>query len=316
MHTHNHLQDHNPVDTEKIIVRFQWCIILTIIFVAGEVLAGFWFNSLALLSDAGHNLADGAALGISWYALRMSQRASSHGHTFGFHRASILAALVNATTLILIALAIFYEGIHRLANPEPARGDAMIVVAGVAAVVNFIIAFWLGHGGSKDVNVRSAVIHMIGDALFSVGVVIAGVVVFLAGWTAADPLVSLLIGVFIIWSSWGILKETINILMEGTPIQIDMDTLISDMHSVPGVHGVHDLHVWTIASGIPMLTAHVVLENQKLRGGARVLDDLNQMLKGKYGIRHTTLQSECPKCLPGDLYCTLQPDYSHQKQDH
>ena len=298
------------------ISRFQWCMVLTVVFVAGEAFAGWWYNSLALLSDAGHNLADGAALAISWYALKISQRSSSHGHTFGFHRASILAALVNATTLIVIALAIFYEGFIRLSDPQPVRGDAMIVVAGVATIVNLIIVFWLGHGGSKDVNVRSAVIHMIGDALFSIGVVAAGVVVLYNGWIAADPIVSILIGVFIIWSSWGILNETINILMEGTPQHIDMDDLVSTMQSVEGVRGVHDLHVWTIASGIPMLTAHVVLDDQQSMEGRAILEQVNQLLTERYGIQHTTIQSECLECLSTDLFCRLEPDYKHHHHTH
>ena len=314
MHAHTHVP--NTVNTSKMILRFQWCMVLTVIFVAAEAFAGWWYNSLALLSDAGHNLADGAALGISWYALKMSQRSPSHAHTFGYHRASILAALVNATTLILIAIAIFHEGYQRLGDPQPVRGDAMIVVAGVATVVNLIIVFWLGHGGSKDVNVRSAVVHMIGDALFSVGVVIAGIVVLTSTWTAADPLVSILIGVFIVWSSWGILKETINILMEGTPLHINMDELITDMRSVAGVRGVHDLHVWTIASGIPMLTAHIVLDDQQLRDSAGILNDVSQLLNDRHGVQHATLQTECLACPENDLYCTLEPDYSHHHHAH
>lgn len=296
--------------------RFKWSIILTVIFVAGEAFAGWWFNSLALLSDAGHNLADGAALGISWYALRMSRRASSHQRTFGYHRASILAALINATSLILIAIAIFYEGIQRLTHPEPVRGDAMIAVASVATIVNVIIVLWLRHGGSRDVNVRSAVVHMIGDALFSVGVIIAGVIVVWTGWLAADPLISLLIGVFIVWSSWGILRETINILMEGVPFDLDMDALITAMRAVTGVQGVHDLHVWTISSGIPALTAHVVLEDQTLSEGAQILNEVRHRLQEEFGIQHTTLQTECLDCVPDELYCTLQPGHAHNPPHH
>ncbi|MBI4553945.1 MAG: cation transporter [Candidatus Latescibacteria bacterium] len=299
--------------------RFKWSLILTLLFVAGEALAGWWANSLALLSDAGHNLADGAALGLSWYALRISQRAPSQAKTFGYHRAGILAALVNSTSLVVIALAIFYEGAHRLLRPEVAQGEAMVAVASVAVIVNTVIAVWLRRGGMQDVNVRSAVVHMIGDALFSVGVIVAGLVMLATGWLAADPIVSLLIGVFILWSSWGILKETVNILMEGSPLEMDMDALVETMRGVPGVQGVHDLHVWMIASGMPMLSAHVLIEDQALSDGARVITAVNHRLQEQFGIWHTTLQVECLDCTPNGLYCTLQPNHPlvhHHDHDH
>lgn len=309
MHAHG-------VPTDQMLHRFRWSIILTVIFVAGEAAAGWWYNSLALISDAGHNLADGAALTISWYAIRMSRRAASHEKTFGYHRAGILAALVNAVTLILIAVAIFYEGVQRFMAPEPVQGGAMIVVAGVATIVNVVIVLWLRHGGSSDVNVRSAVLHMIGDALFSLGVVLAGVIILWTGWLQVDALISILIGMFIVWSSWGILKETINILMEGVPHEIDMDNLVDLIQDVDGVEGVHDLHVWTISSGLPMLTAHLVLENQALSDCARIVDEVNQQLQTEFGILHTTLQTECSACSPDHLYCTLQPDPEHQGHHH
>jgi cobalt-zinc-cadmium efflux system protein len=306
MHTHHH-----PVSTEQMIDRFGWSILLTVAFVAGEAAAGWWYNSLALLSDAGHNLADGAALGISWYAMRLSWRASTHENTFGYHRAGILAALVNAVSLILIALAIFYEGIQRFMQPEPVNGGAMILVAGAAVGVNLLIVLWLRHGRSRDVNVRSAVIHMFGDMLFSVGVIAAGIVVLWTGWLQADPLISVMIGLFIVWSSWGILKETIHILMEGTPLDIDMDRLVAVIEEVPGVQGVHDLHVWTIASGLPMLTAHIVLEDRAVHNRAGIIDAINHRLHSHFGIQHTTLQTECFACTDNTLYCTLQPHTSH-----
>lgn len=315
MHTHSHTP--MPVETDRLSWRFKWSLILTVLFVAGEAAAGWWANSLALLSDAGHNLADGAALGISWYAVRISQRTSSRKKTFGYHRAGILAAFINATSLVVIALAIFYEGAQRLLRPEVAQGETMVIVASVAAVMNTVIAVWLKRGGMHDVNVRSAAIHMVGDALFSVGVVAAGLVIMWTGWLAADPMVSMLIGVFILWSSWGILRETVNILMEGPPLELDMEALVETMRGVPGVQGVHDLHVWTISSGIPLLSAHVLLEDQRLSDGARVLTAVNHRLREQFGIWHTTLQVECLDCTPNELYCTLQPNHQQSyPHDH
>lgn len=292
--------------------RLGWSIMLTIVFVAGEASAGWWYNSLALMADAGHNFADGAALCISWYALRMSRRASSHHRTFGYHRAGILAALVNAVSLILIAVTIFYEGIGRFVHPEPVNGQAMIGVACVAVMVNLLIVVWLRHGGSKDINIRSAVLHMFGDMLFSVGVVIAGFIVLYTGWLQADPLVSLLIGLFIMLSSWGVLKECIHILMEGTPAGIDIQNLVAAIEEIPGVQGVHDLHVWTISSGLPMLTAHIVVEDQALSHGVGIVDSVNHRLHADFGIYHTTLQAECLACDSGALFCSLEPEHHHE----
>ena len=271
---------------------------------------------MALLADAGHNLADAAALCISWYAIRISRRAASHEKTFGYHRATILAALVNAVSLVLIALAIFYEGFQRFIHPEPVSGTAMIGVALAAVFINLLIVLLLRHGGSKDINVRSAVLHMVGDMLFSVGVVVAGFVVVYTGWMQADPLISLLIGIFIVWSSLGILKESIHILMEGAPLEIDMGQLVEAITDIPDVRGVHDLHVWTIASGLPVLTAHIVLDDFAISRGAQILDTVKSQLNDRFGIQHVTLQLECLECRSGDLYCTLQPDFTQQSAHH
>lgn len=316
MHIHNHDDRQAAVSAERLLDRFRWSILLTVLFVAGEATAGWWYNSLALLADAGHNLADGAALCISWYAIRISGRASSHEKTFGYHRASILAALVNAVSLILIALAIFYEGLQRFIQPEAVSGTAMITVALVAVFVNLLIVVWLRNGGSKDINVRSAVLHMVGDMLFSIGVVIAGFVVVYTGWMQADPLISLFIGVFIVWSSLGILKESIHILMEGAPVEIDMSHLVAAINEIPDVQGVHDLHVWTIASGLPVLTAHIVLDDLAISRGAVILDSVKRRLNERFGIQHATLQLECLECRSGDLYCTLQPDFTNHGAHH
>lgn len=316
MHTHTHDHSLASNSTDRLLSRFGWSIVVTLLFVAGEAAAGWWYNSLALLADAGHNLADGAALCISWYAIRIGRRASSHQKTFGYHRASILAALVNAVSLILIALGIFYEGVQRFIQPESVNGTAMIGVALVAAIVNLVIVLLLRHEGAKDINVRSAVLHMFGDMLFSVGVVVAGFVVLYTGWMQADPLISLLIGVFIVWSSIAILKESIHILMEGAPLEIDMSRLVEAITEIPDVRGVHDLHVWTIASGLPVLTAHIVLDDFAISRGAQILDSVKSQLNDHFGIRHATLQLECLECRSGDLYCTLQPDFTQQTAHH
>jgi cobalt-zinc-cadmium efflux system protein len=220
-------------------------LVLTSLFVIGEFIAGLIANSLALVSDAGHNLTDALAVGFSLWAMSLAKKKPTPDKTFGYYRAGILAAALNAGTLVIIALFIFYEGVTRLLHPEPVEGGIIIVVAAVAVVLNGAIAFMLS-AGSDDLNVRSTFVHMAGDALSAVGVIIAGVGILLTGWQFLDPLVSFFIGLFILWTSWGIVREAVNILMEGTPAGLNMGQLIADMNSVPGVNTVHDVHVWTI----------------------------------------------------------------------
>lgn len=214
---HNH--DHGTSLTGR---RLLLSVFITVAFVIGEAAAGYFSNSLALLSDAGHNFADALALILSWYGLWMAQRPSSARRTFGYHRVGILTALVNAVALVVIALVIFWEAISRLRQPEPVHSTPMIVVALIAILLNSVISLWLRKAAKHDLNVRSAYMHMVGDAISAVGVVIAGLVVRLSGASMADPMVSILIGLLILWSSWGILKESVNVLLEGIPAGMDV----------------------------------------------------------------------------------------------
>ncbi len=285
--------------------RFQAAILITLAFVVLEVAAGLYSNSLALLSDAAHNFTDVLALGLSLYALLLSARPSSATKTFGYHRAGILVALVNAATLVGLALVIFYEAYRRLAAPPEVHETVMTIVAAVGFVVNTAIALALLRAGTQDLNVRSAFLHMAGDAASTLGVAIAGVVIALTGWTALDPIVSILIGAVIAWSSWGILREGIHILLEGTPRGIDLDAMLHDLLLIPGVLGVHDLHAWSITSNLHALSAHIVTENISLSDGAGIQREINQMLVARYNIAHTALQLECEGCEPDGLFCEL-----------
>jgi cobalt-zinc-cadmium efflux system protein len=195
---------------------------LTLAFVIGEAIAGTFAHSLALLSDAGHNLADAAALGFSWYAVWIAKKPAHSQMTYGYHRVGILAALVNAVSLVLIAIFIIYEAIGRLRSSQEVHGGLMIVVAAAAIAMNLLIGFWLHAGAEHDLNVRSAYLHMIGDAISAMGVVVAGVIVLVCGWVLADPIVSFLIAGLILWSSWGVLKESVGVLLEGTPAGLEM----------------------------------------------------------------------------------------------
>lgn len=292
------------LSSKRVSTRFKVAIVLTVLFVMGEAAAGLYANSLALLSDAAHNFTDVLALGLSLYALYLSARPSNATKTFGYHRAGILAALVNATTLIGIALLIFYEAYERLVAPPPIQEQIMMIVAGVGFVINTSIAFFLRHF-AQDLNVRSAFIHMVGDALSTLGVVIAGFAIHLTGWEILDPLASVLIGVLIAVSSWGILREGINVLLEGTPTGIDMEAMVRDLMGIDGVQGVHDLHAWSISSSMHALSAHVLTDDVSLSRGADIQREINQVLIERYHIGHTALQLECEGCSPDTLYCEL-----------
>ncbi len=290
--------------------------VATLIFVAAEVITGLYSNSLALLSDAAHNFTDVLALGLSLYALALSTRPANSAKTFGYHRAGILVALVNATTLLGIAVVIFYEAYRRLILPPEVNEGVMVVVAALGCVINLAIAISLRRDSVTDLNVRSAFIHRAGAAVSTLGVAAAGVAIALTGVHALDPLASILIGAIIAYSSWGILREGINILLEGTPSGIDMDAMVHDLMQVRGVRGVHDLHAWSIASNLHALSAHVITDDVSLSQGANIQREINRVLVERYNIAHTALQLEVEGCSPDALYCELggnnDPNHDHQ----
>ncbi len=267
---------------------------VTLLFVVTEFVVGWRANSLALISDSGHNLTDVAALLLSAWAFAMATKAPDRRRSFGYHRVGVLAALANALTLILLAGYIFVEGYQRLVHPEPVASLPMILVAAIALALNTSIA-WALHHGSHDVNVRAAFIHMVGDAVSSVGVILAGIGIWLTGSTYWDPVVSLLIGAFILWSSWGIIRETVEILMESTPNKIDLRDLVREVGAVPGVANIHDLHVWSLSSNVQALSAHIALADRAADGSETraILSQVRHVLREHYQIDHTTLETHC-----------------------
>lgn len=283
--------------------RLVLSILITVIFVLAEGITGYLSHSLALMSDAGHNFADALALTFSWYALWVALKPSTAQRTFGYHRVGILAALVNSVSLIVIALFIFWEAIDRLRHPEPVHSTPMIMVALMAILMNTVISLWLRAGAKKDLNVRSAYMHIMGDSISAAGVVIAGVVVAFTGASIADPVVSLLIGILILWSSWGILKESVNVLLEAIPEGMDMVEVERTIAAVRGVRTVHDLHVWTVGSGMVCCSCHIMVNEQSVRSGENVLRAVTEELEHKFGVAHTTIQVEVEGCEPNDMYC-------------
>jgi|ERR1051326_5550173 cobalt-zinc-cadmium efflux system protein len=283
--------------------RLVLSIFLTLAFVAGESIAGYFAHSLALLSDAGHNFADALALVFSWYGIWIARKPSTPKRTFGYHRVGILAALVNAVSLVVIALLIFWEAQDRLRNPRPVHGAPMIVVALIAMALNTAISLWLRSDATYDLNVRSAYLHMLGDAISAAGVVVAGVIIAFTRASLADPIVSILIGLLILWSSWGILQESMNVLLEAIPKGMDMDLVERTIAGVAGVLAVHDLHVWTIGSGIIACSCHITVGEQSIRSGQNVLHAVTDELEQRFRISHSTIQIEVEGCDPNDMYC-------------
>ena len=269
---------------------------LTCAVLAVELIGGLVSHSLALLSDAGHVLTDVFALGLAWFAVAQSNRPADKRRSYGYHRVSILAALVNSVTLIVIVLAIGYEAIRRLAHPEPVQGGVVIVAALVGIAINAFVAFGL-RGEARSLNVRAALLHVIGDIGASVGVVVAGVVILLTGWLYIDPLLSLGIAVLIAFGAWGIVRETVNLLMEGTPAEIDLEAVTAEITNTELVTSMHDLHVWALSSEEVALSCHVVVVDRPLGDAEHVVRDLESRLCGKFAIGHTTIQVEsCHPC--------------------
>ena len=283
--------------------RLLFSIFITLVFVLGEAITGYFSHSLALMSDAGHNFADALALLFSWYGIWIARRPSTARRTFGYHRVGILAALVNAVSLVVIALLIFWKAIDRLRHPQPVQSIPMIVVALVAILMNTVISLWLKNGVRKDLNLRSAYMHTVGDAISAAGVVVAGIVVAFTGASVADPVVSVLIGILILGSSWGILKESVNVLLEAIPKGMDMAGVEATISGVHGVLAVHDLHVWTVGSGMICCSCHIMVNEQSVRSGENVLRAVTEELEHNFGIAHTTIQVEVEGCEPNDMYC-------------
>ena len=284
-------------------------------FVGFEAIAGLWGNSLALLSDAGHNLTDVIALGLSWYAIRLSTQPANATKTFGYHRAGILVALVNSTTLVVIALGIFYEAYQRFLSPSEVQANILIGVGIVAFLINAGTAWLVKRGSENDLNLRSAFVHLMGDVISTIGAILAGVVIAFTGMNWLDPLVSVFIGLLILWNAWGILRETVDILLESTPRDIDMNKMVHDLTSVNGVRGVHDLHVWSLTQSLRALSAHIVTDDISISGGAVIQREINEIASHKYNIGHATLQLECVGCEPDLLYCDIADNHEHAHED-
>src|SRR5258705_8731322 len=304
-YTHSHLSDLATQTTKRIALSLG----LTAAFVVAEIIAGIFGNSLALLTDAAHNFTDVVALGLSGFALYLAARPANAGKTFGYHRAGILVALVNSTTLVLISLGIFYEAWHRFITPSEVNASILIGVGILAFLINAGTALLVKKGSEHDLNLRSTFIHLMGDVLSTIGAVIAGVVIYFTKANWLDPLVSVLIGFLILYNAWNILRDVMDILLESTPRDVDIKTMVDDLVKVDGVLGVHDLHVWSLTQNLRTMSAHILTDDLPISAGVNIQRQINEIVFHRYNIAHATLQLECIDCLPNSLYCDLNGHY-------
>jgi cobalt-zinc-cadmium efflux system protein len=282
-------------------------LVITVTVMVAEFVGGLMANSLALLSDATHMLADVVALLLGIVAFQFSIKPPTKKNTFGFYRLEIFAAQINGGILVCLSLFIFYAAYQRLLHPEPIKGPLMLVVACVGLVANIAGALVLHKSSRENLNVKAAFLHIVGDLISSVGVIVGGIVISLAGWFVIDPILSLMIGLIILKGAYGVVKETAAILLEAVPRHVNLEKLISEVEAIEGVHSFHDVHVWTITSGLYALSGHVQVDDQRVSESAEIMEGIRGYLARQYHIEHTTIQFECDTCAT-NLACAFKTE--------
>jgi cobalt-zinc-cadmium efflux system protein len=312
-HDHSHSQDHRHTHTlnngggkRDLLIALS----ITVLMMAAEAIGGYISNSLALLSDAGHMLTDNLALLLSFFAMKFATMPATERKTFGFYRLEILAAFVNGIVLVLMSLYIMFEAYQRIITPQPVAGRLMLVVAVIGLAANIIGAVVLNKHSSSSLNIRGAYLHILGDALSSVGVVVGGLVIIYSGWYLVDPILSILISLVIIYSAWALVKESVSILLESVPSHINIETVAAEIEKIEGVREAYHIHVWTITSGVYAMSAHIVIEDQLVSRNRDLLERVRSVVADRFRVMHSTIQIECERC---DLsaVCTL-PSNSQQ----
>jgi len=280
---------------------------IVLVVMVAEVIGGILSGSLALLGDAGRMLVDALALGLALFATVIARRPATPTRTYGYYRVEIMAALANGVTLVLVSLYIFYEAYQRFLDPPIIQTPLMLLVATIGLAANLAGMLLLRKASHRNLNIKAAFWHIIGDTISSVGVIIGGVIIAVAGWYIVDPIIAVFIGVIILWGAVRIVRESADILLEAVPRHIQIDKVIEAIKSVSGVEDVHDIHVWTITSGIHALSAHLLIEEQTVSKSAEIVLTVNQGLDKDFDITHTTLQLECEKCesCPSGLICDI-----------
>ena len=290
-HGGGHSHAHHHADARKMDrKRLLYVIGLSGTFMIVEAIAGILTGSLALIADAGHMLGDVAALALALFAIWLSSRPASPSRTYGYHRSEILAALANSVLLVLISIFILIEALQRIAHPPEVHSLPMLIVAVVGLCINLLSMKLLSHGDSTSLNAKAAYLEVMSDMLASLGVIIAATIMMTTGWYYADPIISSILSIFILWRTWDLIKESIDILMESAPGHVDLEDLSGSILKVDGVLAVHDMHVWTITSGMISMSGHVIIGQGA--NSEHVLDNLKHILEHHFGISHTTIQLE------------------------
>ena len=290
--------------------------LVTVLFVVVEIVAGIQAHSLALLSDAGHNATDALALLLAWLAVWFQAKPADEVKTFGYQRAGVLAAFVNATTLVVLSVWIFWEAYQRMLHPEPVSELTMLIVAGIGIVMNGGIMLGLASRRHSDLNVKSAFVHMLGDLLGSFAIVIGAVVIYFTGFLQVDTILSIVIAALIVWTAWDVIQESLNILLEGLPRGIELKKVADALCGVEGVLDVHDLHIWSIGSSSSALSCHVLIDDIPPSASECVLLKINQMLLDKFHIHHTTVQFEHAQCAVSLHGCVIPVAEHHHHHHH
>lgn len=300
-HGHSHSGHNHSHNANKKALTISFILIATFMLI--EFVGGYLTNSLALLSDAGHMLSDAAALGLSLSALIFGAKAATPSKTYGYKRFEILAALLNGIVLVLIAVFICIEAIERLSAPPQVIGKGMMIISIIGLIINIIVAWILHSKGSteENLNVRSAFLHVIGDLLGSVGAIVAAILIMLFGWYIADPIASMIVSLLVLYSGWHVLKESVNILMEAKPANIDSEKVIQLLKSIDGIEDIHDLHIWMITSDFSAMTVHLKVNQNTDRD--KLLDKAKQVIEKETGIKHTTIQMEGRESCPHEEIC-------------
>lgn len=289
-HEHSHQHSH-AINAESLNKAFIIGIVLNLAFVVIEFAAGFWFDSLALLSDAGHNLSDVVSLVLALLAFRLAKVKANERYTYGYKKSTILVSLLNAVILLVAVGAIAIESIHKLNNPAVVPGGAIAWVAGVGVLINAFTAFLFMKDKEKDLNVKGAYLHMAADALVSVGVLVAGIVISRTGWYIIDPIIGLIVAVVILISTWNLLHDSLRLTLDGVPTSIDSQKVVKAIRALPGVDDVHHIHIWAISTTENALTAHIVLKQPE---GMQEVKHLIRHRLEDFGIGHATLEFEVP----------------------
>ncbi len=304
-HSHSHSHGHASGRV------LAWSLAATTTFVIIELTAGLRAHSLALVSDAGHNATDALALLLAWFAVFLQGKPADESRTFGYHRAGVLAAFVNAIVLIGLSAWILYESVQRLMSPSSVNEDLMIAVAAGGVLLNGGIMLGLRQSGDNDINIRGAFLHMLGDLLGVVAIMIGALIIRSTGWTRVDPALSILISLLIIWTAWDITRESLNILLEGLPRGLELKQVVTAILTIDGVLDVHDLHIWSLGSNSHALSCHVLIADMPPSQSDHILHRVKHVLSDRFHVHHTTVQFEHMSCAISGTGCVIPVDAGH-----